>query len=156
VEAVRAAVQFQTRVNEQSIAEEEDRRIAFRVGVNIGDIIVEAHDIFGDGVNIAARLESIAEPGGICISSTAYDYIRGKVGIAFVDLGEQSLKNIARPVRVYAATAVGAGHLAPAEAVGSLEPSSKPLPLPDRPSIAIAVREHERRSRARILRRWNG
>jgi adenylate cyclase len=67
VAAVRAAVQFQTHINEQSIAEVEDRRIAFRVGVNIGDVIVEAHDIFGDGVNIAARLESIAEPGGICI-----------------------------------------------------------------------------------------
>ena len=80
----------------------EDRRIAFRVGVNIGDVIVEAHDIFGDGVNIAARLESIAEPGGICISSSACDQVRGKVGVEFTDLGEQNLKNIARPVRAYA------------------------------------------------------
>src|SRR4029077_6663134 len=102
VEAVRASVQFQTRIKELTIGELEDRRIAFRVGVNIGDVIVEAHDIFGDGVNIAARLESIADPGGICISSSAYDHVRGKVGVEFADLGEQNLKNIARPVRAYA------------------------------------------------------
>ncbi|SIO15465.1 TolB amino-terminal domain-containing protein [Bradyrhizobium erythrophlei] len=103
VEAVRAAIQFQARVKELTIADAEERRIAFRVGVNIGDVIVEPSDIFGDGVNIAARLESLAEPGGICISSSAYDHIRGKVGTEFADLGEQNLKNIARPVRVYAA-----------------------------------------------------
>ncbi len=103
VEAVRAAVRFQTRIRELTIAEAEDKRIAFRVGINVGDVIVEPHDVFGDGVNIAARLESIAEPGGICISSTAYDHIRGKVGIQFVDLGDQNLKNIGHPVRAYAA-----------------------------------------------------
>ncbi|MEY9527350.1 TolB-like protein/class 3 adenylate cyclase/Tfp pilus assembly protein PilF [Bradyrhizobium japonicum] len=102
VEAVRAAMEFQTCIRDLTIGEEEDRRIAFRVGVNIGDIIVEAHDIFGDGVNIAVRLEGIAEPGGICISSSAYDQVRGKVGVEFADLGEQNLKNIARPVRAYA------------------------------------------------------
>jgi class 3 adenylate cyclase/TolB-like protein len=102
VEAVRGAVQFQTRVKELTIGEVGDARIAFRVGVNIGDVIVEPHDIFGDGVNIAARLESIAEPGGICIASSAYDQVRGKVGVEFVDLGEQNLKNIARPVRSFA------------------------------------------------------
>jgi TolB-like protein/class 3 adenylate cyclase/Flp pilus assembly protein TadD len=102
VEAVRAAMQFQTRIKELTIAEVDDRRIAFRVGVNIGDVIVEPHDIFGDGVNIAARLEGIGEPGGICISSAAYDQVRGKVGVEFADLGEQSLKNINRPVRAYA------------------------------------------------------
>src|SRR5450755_1605881 len=102
VEAVRAAMQFQTRVHELTTGDAEDRRIAFRVGVNIGDVIVEPRDIFGDGVNIAARLESIAEPGGICISSAAYDQIRGKVGLEFADLGEQNLKNIALPVRAYA------------------------------------------------------
>ena len=102
VQAVRAAVQFQTRVKELTAADAEDVRIAFRVGINVGDVIVEPHDIFGDGVNIAARLESIAEPGGICISSSAYDHIRGKVGVEFADLGEQSLKNIALPIRAYA------------------------------------------------------
>ena len=79
VEAVRAAVQFQNRMDELTIGDDEDRRITFRVGINIGDVIVEPDDIFGDGVNIAARLESIAEPGGICISGSAYDQVRGKV-----------------------------------------------------------------------------
>jgi TolB-like protein/class 3 adenylate cyclase len=102
VEAVRAAVQFQTRIKELTMAEVEDRRIVFRVGVNIGDVIVEPHDIFGDGVNIAARLEGIAEPGGICISASAYEQVRGKVPVEFTDLGEQTLKNIARPIRAYA------------------------------------------------------
>jgi hypothetical protein len=109
VEAVRAAVQFQTSVHELTTGESEDRRIAFRVGVNIGDVIVEPHDIFGDGVNIAARLESIAEPGGICVSSAAYDQVRGKAGVEFADLGEQNLKNIAVPVRAFAVVQDGPG-----------------------------------------------
>src|SRR6266513_4622351 len=109
VEAIRAAMEFQTRIKELTISEVEDRRIAFRVGVNIGDVIVESHDIFGDGVNIAARLEGIADPGGICISSSAYDQVRGKVAVEFTDLGEQSLKNIARPVRAYAVIRNGFG-----------------------------------------------
>jgi class 3 adenylate cyclase len=104
VEAIRAAMQFQARVRELTADDPEDRRIAFRVGVNIGDVIVEPHDIFGDGVNIAARLESIATPGGICISSTVYDQIEGKIGDRFADRGEQKLKNIDRPVRVYGLT----------------------------------------------------
>src|ERR1700746_3534904 len=99
VEAVRAAVQFQTRIPELTIGDTGDMRIAFRVGINVGDVIVEPHDIFGDGVNIAARLESIAEPGGICISSAAYDQVRGKVGLEFADLGQQNPKNIDDPVR---------------------------------------------------------
>ena len=74
----------------------------FRIGINLGDILIEGDDILGDGVNVAARLEGIAEPGGICISSSAYDQVRGKVAVEFTDLGEQSLKNIARPVRAYA------------------------------------------------------
>jgi TolB-like protein/class 3 adenylate cyclase len=102
VEAVRAAVQFQTRIKELTAADEDDKRIAFRVGINVGDVIVEPHDVFGDGVNIAARLESIAEPGGICISSSAYDHIGDRVGVEFADMGEQNLKNIARPIRAYA------------------------------------------------------
>ena len=124
VEAVRAAVQFQTRIKELTIGEAEDRRIAFRVGVNIGDVIVEPHDIFGDGVNIAARLESIAEPGGICISSSAYDQVRGKVGVEFADLGEQNLKNIARPVRAYAVVRDGPSPATQAERarLGPLSP----------------------------------
>ena len=84
-----------------------DRRMLFRIGINLGDILIEGDDILGDGVNIAARLEGIAEPGGICISSSAYDQVRGKVAVEFADLGEQSLKNIDRPVRVYAAKSRG-------------------------------------------------
>jgi TolB-like protein/Tfp pilus assembly protein PilF len=95
---------FQNGVRNLMAGEAEERRLIFRVGINIGDVIVEAHDIFGDGVNFAARLEGIAEPGGICISASAYDQIRGKVPIEVADLGEQNLKNIARPVRVYAVT----------------------------------------------------
>jgi TolB-like protein/class 3 adenylate cyclase len=125
VEAVRAATQFQTRIHELTIGEVEDRRIAFRVGVNIGDVIVEAHDIFGDGVNVAARLEGIAEPGGICISSSAYDQVRGKVGVEFTDMGEQNLKNIARPVRAYAVVRDGLG---PATKGGGPTPNPSSAP----------------------------
>jgi TolB-like protein len=100
-------MQFQARIKELTIDDVAERRIAFRVGINIGDVIVEPHDIFGDGVNIAARLESIAEPGGICVSSAAYDHVRGKVGVEFADLGEQNLKNIARPVRAHAVVQEG-------------------------------------------------
>jgi len=131
VEAVRAALLFQTRVKELTIGDVEDTRIAFRVGVNIGDVIVEPHDIFGDGVNIAARLEGIAEPGGICISSSAYDQVRGKVGVEFADLGEQNLKNIARPVRAYAVVRDGLG---PATKGGS--PTLSP---PSAPRLSIVV-----------------
>jgi TolB-like protein/class 3 adenylate cyclase/Flp pilus assembly protein TadD len=131
VEAVRAAMQFQTRIKELTTAEVEDRRIVFRVGVNIGDVIVEPHDIFGDGVNIAARLESISEPGGICISSSAYDQVRGKVPVEFADLGEQNLKNIACPVRVYAAVRDGVG---PVTKGGSTTPNP-----PSAPRLSLVV-----------------
>jgi adenylate cyclase len=135
VQAVRAAARFQSAVGELQKNDAEDRRLLFRVGINIGDVIVEPHDIFGDGVNIAARLEGIAEPGGTCISSSAYDQVRGKVDIAFEDMGPQALKNIAEPIRVWrvklgsntrsaAPTAVPAG-------------TSRPLALPDKPSIAV-------------------
>lgn len=102
VEAVRAAETFQGRILELEAAEPNDQRLTFRVGINIGDVIVEAHDIFGDGVNIAARLEAIAEPGGICISGSAYDQVRGKLSLVVTDLGERALKNITMPVKVYA------------------------------------------------------
>jgi adenylate cyclase len=124
VEAVRAATEFQIRIKELTIGEVEDRRIAFRVGVNIGDVIVEPHDIFGDGVNIAARLEGIAEPGGICISSAAYDQIRDKIRVRFADLGEHSVKNIARPVHVFA--------LQPGALAGLPAPFENPAPAGSR------------------------
>ena len=102
VDAVRAAIRIQGGVQEIEAAADKDRRIAFRIGINIGDVMVEPYDIFGDDVNIAARLESIAEPGGTVISASAYEQIRGRVATDFVDLGEQHLKNIARPVRAFA------------------------------------------------------
>jgi class 3 adenylate cyclase/TolB-like protein len=102
VDAVECAVAVQTVMAERNEGVLQDRRMLFRIGINLGDILIEGDDILGDGVNVAARLEGIAEPGGICISSSAYDQVRGKVTVEFSDLGEQSLKNIARPVHVYA------------------------------------------------------
>jgi TolB-like protein/Flp pilus assembly protein TadD len=125
VEAVRAAMRFQTRINDLTVDDVEDRRIAFRVGINIGDVIVEPHDIFGDGVNVAARLEGIAEPGGICISSSAYDHVRNKVSVEFADLGEQNLRNIASPVRVYAVARDRSGSATHTARAGA-EPLSPP------------------------------
>ena len=104
VDAVECAVAVQAVMAERNEGVPQDRRMLFRIGINLGDILIEGDDILGDGVNIAARLEGIAEPGGICISSSAYDQVRGKVAVEFIDLGEQSLKNIARPVRAYAVT----------------------------------------------------
>ena len=102
VDAVECAVAVQAVMAERNEGVPADRRMLFRIGINLGDILIEGDDILGDGVNIAARLEGIAEPGGICISSSAYDQVRGKVAVEFTDLGEQTLKNIARPVRAYA------------------------------------------------------
>ncbi len=105
-------------IHQSGSGDAEDRRLLFRVGINIGDVIVAAHDLFGDGVNIAARLESIAEPGGICISSSAFEQVRGKVAAEFIDLGEQNLKNISRPVRAYAVAWNESGPVAPDQRVG--------------------------------------
>ena len=87
---------------ERNAGTPEAKRIVYRIGVNLGDVLIEGDDILGDGVNIAARLEGICEPGGVLISGTAYDHVRGRIDADFVDLGEKELKNIARPVRVYA------------------------------------------------------
>jgi len=102
VDAVRCAVEVQRATIDREPGVLEDQRIRFRIGVNLGDVIAEEHDIFGDGVNIAARLEALAEPGGICISRMVRDNVRDKLDYTFEDLGEQQVKNIARPVRVYA------------------------------------------------------
>src|SRR5271165_5657206 len=102
VDAVRCAAEIQRAMIDREPQVSDDRRIKFRVGVNLGDVIADGGDIFGDGVNVAARLEALAEPGGICISRTVRDQIRDKLAYHFEDLGEQSVKNIARPARVYA------------------------------------------------------
>ena len=128
VDAVRCAIQHQRGMAERNLGVAPDKRIEFRIGIHVGDIIIEDGDIFGDGVNIAARLESIAQPGGICISDDAYRQVRDKLDVNFQDSGEQELKNIARPVRVY--------QLRP-DASTAAKPSAGGLPLPDKPSIAV-------------------
>ena len=126
VGAVRCAVAVQRAMAAREAPLPEDRRIIFRVGINLGDIVVEDGDIFGDGVNIAARLEGIAEPGGICLSASAHEQVRGKIDVEFADLGDQSLKNIARPIRAYRVVL---------ETPAPPQPAA--LPLPDKPSIAV-------------------
>ena len=135
VDAVRCADEIQRGMAEQNIDVPQDRRIELRIGIHVGDIIIEENDIFGDGVNIAVRLEGIAEPGGISISDDTRRQIRGKVDITFEDLGSQSLKNIAEPMRVWRrridANSSSATPMKPP--VGS----AQPLALPDKPSIAV-------------------
>jgi hypothetical protein len=104
VAAVECAIEIQKMMAERNATVPEANRILYRVGVNLGDILVDGEDILGDGVNVAARLEGNCEPGGICVSSSAYEQVRGRIEAEFVDLGEQTLKNIARPVRAYALT----------------------------------------------------
>jgi adenylate cyclase len=120
VDAVRCALGMQRAMPTHTADQPPDKKIEFRIGINVGDIIVEGDDIFGDGVNIAARLESISQPGGICISDVVHQQVNGRLDADFVDHGEQSLKNIARPVRVY-----------------RLEVASKNLPVPPRPILAL-------------------
>jgi adenylate cyclase len=129
VGAVECALGLQRLATERNAGTPAERRMEWRIGIHLGDVLIEGDDILGDGVNIAARLEGIAEPSGICISDDAYRQVRGKVEVEFADLGEQSLKNIARPLRVYR---VGSSS-------GARQPISLPaaLPLPDKPSIAV-------------------
>jgi adenylate cyclase len=133
VDAVRSAVEVQRRMAEQNAAVPQDQRIEFRIGIHVGDIIFDDDDIFGDGVNIAARLEGISEPGGVCISDDAKRQIRAKVDVVFADIGPQALKNIAEPMRVWS---VGLHGDAPSPANPPASPV-QPLALPDKPSIAV-------------------
>ena len=129
VDAVRNAVEVQRALAKREADVPEDRRIIFRIGVNLGDIVIDGDDILGDGVNVAARLEGLADPGSICISGDVFRQVEGKLDLAFADAGEHELKNIARPISVWRWT--GAGAAMPAEA----EPPT--LELPDKPSIAV-------------------
>jgi adenylate cyclase len=101
VEAVRCAGEIQTAMREREGSLPEDQRIEIRVGINLGDVIIDEDDVYGDGVNIAARLEALADPGGVMISSAVFEQVRDRVPDSFEDLGDQQVKNIARPVRVY-------------------------------------------------------
>ena len=134
VDAARCAVELQRGVAAQSIAGPLDTRIEFRIGIHVGDIIIDDNDIFGDGVNIAARLEAIAEPGGICISDDAQRQVRGKVDIMFDDMGEQSLKNITEPMRAWRVRLDGT---APATMSARFSTETTQPLLPDKPSIAV-------------------
>ncbi len=101
VDAVRCAIEVQREIAERNTSVPAERLIEFRIGINLGDIIIDKRDIYGDGVNIAARLEALAEAGGICVNRVVRDQVRDKLGFAFEDLGEQRVKNIARPIRVH-------------------------------------------------------
>ena len=127
VDAVKCAVEVQQAMSDREADVSEDRCIQYRVGINLGDIVIDGDDILGDGVNVAARLEGLADPGGICISGDAYRQVLGKIDQSFEDMGERVLKNIAEPVRAYRVM------LDRELAV----PGAEPLPLPDKPSIAV-------------------
>jgi adenylate cyclase len=134
VDAARCAFEIQRGMAGQNTAVPQQVRIEFRIGIHVGDIIIDDNDIFGDGVNIAARLEGIAEHGGVCISDDAHRQIRGKVDIAFEDIGSQALKNIAEPMRVWRMR-IGAEAVSTSQSA-SFEPS-QPRSLRDKPSIAV-------------------
>lgn len=130
VDAVRAAAEVQSGMARRNAGVAEDKRLDFRIGINVGDIVEQDGDIFGDGVNIAARLEGIAEPGGIAVSARVHEDVAGKIAVSFDDLGELTLKNIARPIRAFRLRLDQSG----------TDPSSSPSPtlnLPDKPSIAV-------------------
>jgi adenylate cyclase len=129
VAAVECALAIQQQRSERDSATPETRRIVYRIGVNLGDLLIEGDDILGDGVNIAARLEGICEPGGVLISGSAFDQVEGKIDASFLDLGEQTLKNIARPVRAY--------RVNKEEDASAPAPRTARLPLPAKPSIAV-------------------
>jgi len=131
VDAVRCAVEVQREMAERNDGVPADKRIEFRIGINVGDIISDDNDIYGDGVNVAARLEALAEPGGICVSRVVRDQVRDKLDFAFDDKGEQQVKNIARPVRIYSIGPRGSGPQA-----GETQ-AAPALALPEKPSIAV-------------------
>ena len=129
VDAVRCAVEVQQAMPERNTGVGADNRIELRIGINLGDVIVEGDDLYGDGVNIAARIEALADAGGVFVSNTVHDHVRDRLPFVFEDLGEQQVKNIARPVRVYRVR----------DSPPAAEAASRPpaLPLPDKPSIAV-------------------
>jgi adenylate cyclase len=135
VDAARCAVEIQRGMAEQNADLPKDTRIEFRIGIHVGDIIIDDNDIFGDGVNIAARLEGIAEPGGVCVSDDAYRQIRGKIDVPFDDIGSQSLKNITEPMQAWRMQVGGSS--ASAVQLGPAAGSRPAFVIPDKPSIAV-------------------
>lgn len=131
VEAVKSAVDIQRALAERDKELSEDRSVRLRIGISLGDVIVEGGDLYGNGVNVAARMERLAASGSICISGNVYDQVRGATDVAFEDLGEQMVKNIDRPIKAYSV------HLEPASAAPVVPQPNEPLTLPDKPSIAV-------------------
>ncbi len=130
VEAVRCAISWQEEISSRNAELADDRKLMFRIGINVGDVMVRDGDLFGDGVNVAARLEGLAEPGGVCISGSVFEQIKHKLSLGFEDMGPQAVKNIADPVRAYRVL------LSPTSAFDALSP------LPDKPSIAVLAFEN--------------
>ena len=147
VAAVECAIAIQKLMVERNAETPEAKRIVYRIGVNLGDVLIEGDDILGDGVNIAARLEGLCEPGGVLISGAAYEHIRGRIDAEFVDLGEKDLKNIARPVRVYALRDEPTCGACPSPRRAQSERAAAPVDR--RP----AVRQYRRRPGAGAFRR---
>src|SRR5262245_567842 len=139
VDAVKCAVEAQAALAEANSHLSLDKRISFRMGVHVGDVMVRGGDLFGDGVNIAARLQSIAESGGVCVSSTTYEQVRKVLPITFADLGAQHVKNIQEPIRAYQ---VGAPSKPREAAPARVAEAESPPPLPDKPSIAVLAFEN--------------
>jgi adenylate cyclase len=134
VDAVQCAVQAQAALAEANTGVPPDKSISFRIGIHIGDVMIRAGDLFGDGVNIAARLQSIAKPGGVCISGATYDQVRKVLPMTFMDLGVQQVKNIQEPIRAYQVSASTETQQAAPERIAEAE---SPPPMPDKPSIAV-------------------
>ena len=135
VEAIQCAIDIQEQMIGRDASLPDEQRISLRIGVNVGDVIIEGSDIYGDGVNMAARLEALADPGGICVSGTVFDHVRGKVSLDFADLGEQKVKNIDQPVRVY--RIVLESDEVARDAARTSTVSAAPSELTDKPSIAV-------------------
>ncbi len=150
VDAVEYAVASQQAIAEREADVPEDMCIQYRVGINVGDIVIDGDDILGDGVNVAARLEGLAEPGGICVSGNVHERVVGKTDLAFDDMGEQKVKNIKKPVKAFAVRLAGGTRR-------NTGPSMTPGLRIARQAVdrRFTVRQHERRSRARVLRRRN-
>lgn len=129
IDALACAVQIQGELKTRNADLPPARRMEFRIGINLGDVIVEEERLYGDGVNIAARLESLADAGGICVSGMVYDQVETKLAFRYEPLGEQTVKNIAKPVRVYRVLPGGSGEPVSEQATA--------LPLPDKPSVAV-------------------
>jgi adenylate cyclase len=133
VDAVQCAVEAQVALSGANSSLPEDRHINFRIGIHVGDVMVRAGDLFGDGVNIAARLQALAQPGGVCVSGATYEQVRKVLPVAFTDLGMRQVKNIEDPISAYAAHELAESARSPASSADS----ARPLPLPDKPSIAV-------------------